>query len=44
MLVTLKEFKLVVLSFEGSRDPLVNDIVTKANMKLTMARYMSGKK
>ena len=35
---------LIVLSFEGSRDPSVNDIVTKVNMKLTMARSLSGKK
>ena len=35
---------LIVLSFEGSGDPSVNDIVTKVNMKLTMARSLSGKK
>ena len=35
---------LIVLSVEGSRDPSVNDIVTKANMKVTMARSLSGKK
>ena len=41
MLVTLKGLRvnwLIVLSFEGSRDPSVNDIITKVDMKLTMTR------
>ena len=41
MLVTLKGlgvYWLIVLSFEGSRDPSVNDILTKVDMKLTMTR------
>ena len=41
MLVTLKGLRvnwLIVLSFEGSRDPSVSDIITKVDMKLTMTR------